>query len=65
MLGTLGYDSLDDFIDAVVPADRLREPLRVSSVSEQQALEQLRLLAAQTKSPVLPRHGLSRLRRRR
>jgi hypothetical protein len=48
-----------------VPADRLREPLRVSSVSEQQALEQLRLLAAQTKSPVLPRHGLSRLRRRR
>jgi len=30
MLVTLGYDSLDAFIDAVVPADiRLREPLRI------------------------------------
>src|SRR3954468_14803972 len=49
MLGVLGYDSLDDFIDAVVPADiRLRKPLRIpEAISEQQALEQLRLLAAQ------------------
>ncbi len=49
MLSTLGYESLDDFIDAVVPADiRLREPLRIpEAISEQEALEQLRLLAAQ------------------
>src|SRR6266576_2412451 len=49
MLGMLGYDSLDDFIDAVVPADiRLRKPLRIpEAISEEQALEQLRLLAAQ------------------
>src|SRR3989454_4534028 len=49
MLGTLGYDSLDAFIDAVVPADiRLREPLRIPPAkSEQEALEELRLLAAQ------------------
>src|SRR5262245_60249857 len=49
MLGTLGYDSLDDFIDAVVPADiRLREPLRLpEAMTEQEALEQLRLLAGQ------------------
>ncbi len=49
MLATLGYDSLDAFIDAVVPADiRLREPLRVPAAkSEQEALEELRLLAAQ------------------
>src|SRR5262245_41515406 len=49
MLGTVGYDSLDDFIDAVVPADiRLREPLRLpEAMTEQEALEQLRLLAGQ------------------
>ena len=49
MLGTLGYESLDAFIDAVVPADiRLREPLRLPlAMTEQEALEQLRLLAAQ------------------
>src|SRR5216683_3109047 len=49
MLATLGYDSLDAFIDVVVPADiRLREPLRVPAAkSEQEALEELRLLAAQ------------------
>ena len=49
MLGTLGYDSLDEFIDAVVPADiRLRGALRIpESITEQEALEQLRLLAAQ------------------
>jgi len=30
MLATLGYDSLDAFIDAVVPEDiRLRQPLRI------------------------------------
>ena len=49
MLGTLGYDSLDEFIDALVPADiRLREPLPTPvAISEQEALEQLRRLAAQ------------------
>src|SRR5213596_572475 len=49
MLSTLGYDSLDAFIDAVVPADiRLREPLRTPEAkTEQEALEALRLLAAQ------------------
>src|SRR6266576_2030023 len=49
MLTTLGYDSLDAFIDAVVPADiRLREPLRTPEArTEQQTLDELRLLAAQ------------------
>ncbi len=49
MLGALGYDSLDAFIDAVVPADiRLREPLRIPPArTEQETLEELRLLAAQ------------------
>src|SRR6059036_1061693 len=47
MLATLGYDSLDAFIDAVVPADiRLRAPLRIPEArSEQEALETLRGLA--------------------
>src|SRR5258706_282921 len=49
MLATLGYDSLDAFIDAVVPADiRLRQPLRTPEAkTEEEALEELRLLAAQ------------------
>ena len=49
MLATLGYDSLDEFLDAVVPADiRLRAPLRIPEArSEQEALETLRQLAAQ------------------
>src|SRR5713101_1576244 len=49
MLATLGYDSLEAFIDAVVPADiRLRAPLRIPEArSEQEALETLRQLAAQ------------------
>src|SRR5205814_230667 len=49
MLATLGYDSLDAFIDAVVPEDiRLRSALRVPpAISEQEALERLRQLAAQ------------------
>jgi glycine dehydrogenase len=49
MLATLGYDSLDAFIDAVVPADiRLRQPLGTPEAkTEQEALEELRLLAAQ------------------
>src|SRR6266478_4441819 len=49
MLATLGYDSLDTFLDAVVPADiRLRAPLRIPEArSEQEALETLRQLAAQ------------------
>ena len=49
MLGALGYDSLDAFIDDVVPADiRLRAPLRIPAAkTEQEALEGLRQLAAQ------------------
>jgi glycine dehydrogenase len=49
MLATVGYDSLDAFIDAVVPADiRLRAPLRIpDAITEQQALQELRQLAAQ------------------
>jgi glycine dehydrogenase len=49
MLGTLGYDSLEAFIDAVVPADiRLREPLRIPEAkTEREVLEELRLLASQ------------------
>src|SRR5436190_11491288 len=49
MLQALGYDSLDAFIDAVVPADiRLRQPLRTPEArTEQEALEALRLIAAQ------------------
>src|SRR4051812_31111674 len=49
MLATLGYDSLDAFIDAVVPADiRLRSPLRTPPArTEIETLEALRLLAAQ------------------
>ncbi|HTI05490.1 MAG TPA: aminomethyl-transferring glycine dehydrogenase [Gemmatimonadales bacterium] len=49
MLATLGYDSLDDFIDAVVPSDiRLKDALRIPAAkTEQEALEALRLLAAQ------------------
>ena len=48
MLATLGYDSLDAFIDAVVPADiRMREPLRIPEAkTERETLEELRLLAA-------------------
>jgi glycine dehydrogenase len=49
MLAVLGYDSLDAFIDAVVPPDiRLRQPLRIPAARrEQQALADLRALAAQ------------------
>src|SRR5213596_43402 len=49
MLQALVYDSLDAFIDAVVPEDiRLRQPLRIPpAISEQEALEKLRQLAAQ------------------
>jgi len=48
MLATLGYDSLDAFIDAVVPADiRLRQLRTPEAKTEQEALEELRLLAAQ------------------
>ena len=49
MLATLGYDSLDAFIDAVLPEDiRLRQPLRIPpAITEQEALEKLRQLAAQ------------------
>jgi glycine dehydrogenase len=49
MLSTLGYDSLDAFIDAVVPADiRLAGALRIPAArTEQEVLEELRQLAAQ------------------
>src|SRR6266850_821510 len=49
MLGTLGYDSFDAFIAAVVPPDiRLRGPLKLPAAkSEQEALAELRALAAQ------------------
>jgi glycine dehydrogenase len=49
MLSTLGYDSLDAFIDAVVPEDiRLRKPLRIPvAITEQEALQRLRQLAGQ------------------
>src|SRR6266704_1672442 len=48
MLATLGYDSLDAFIGAVVPADiRLRQVGPPDAKTEQETLEELRLLAAQ------------------
>ncbi|HEX4600265.1 MAG TPA: aminomethyl-transferring glycine dehydrogenase [Gemmatimonadales bacterium] len=49
MLTTLGYDSLDAFIDAVVPADiRLRRPLALPpGRTEREVLQALRGLAAQ------------------
>src|SRR5687767_7094414 len=49
MLDALGYDSLDAFIDAVVPADiRLREPLDLpAGKTEQEALDELRNLREQ------------------
>src|SRR5213592_1054384 len=48
MLETLGYPSLDAFIDAVVPADiRLPRPLGIpAAASEQAALAEIRALAA-------------------
>jgi glycine dehydrogenase len=51
MLAALGYDSLDAFIDAVVPADiRLRRPLKIpAAASEQEALAALRAMAEQNK----------------
>src|SRR5882762_7665288 len=49
MLATLGYESLDAFIDAVVPADiRLRRPLAPPpGRTEREVLQALRGLAAQ------------------
>src|SRR5213078_4759123 len=49
MLATLGYDSLDAFIDAVVPADiRLRRALALTpGRTEREVLQALRGLAAQ------------------
>jgi len=49
MLATLGYDSLDAFIAAVVPADiRLRGLLKLPAAkSEQDALAELRAIAGQ------------------
>jgi glycine dehydrogenase len=49
MLATLGYDTLDAFIDAVVPEDiRLRRPLALPpGRTEREVLQALRGLAAQ------------------
>src|SRR6266849_5189442 len=49
MLATVGYESLDAFIDAVVPADiRLRRPLALPpGRTEREVLQALRGLAAQ------------------
>ena len=49
MLATLGYESLDAFIEAVVPADiRLRRPLALPpGRTEREVLQALRGLAAQ------------------
>src|SRR5688500_18475587 len=49
MLETLGYDSLDALIDAVVPDDiRLRRPLALPpGRSEREVLQALRAMAAQ------------------
>jgi glycine dehydrogenase len=49
MLAALGYDSLDSFIAAVVPADiRLRGALKLPAAkSEQEALAELRAIAGQ------------------
>ena len=49
MLDTLGYDSLDTLVDAVVPGDiRLRRPLALPpGRSEREVLQALRAMAAQ------------------
>jgi glycine cleavage system P protein (glycine dehydrogenase) len=51
MVKTLGYDTLDQFIDAVVPEDiRLRQPLDLApNRSEREVLQALRGLAAQNR----------------
>jgi len=51
MLGVLGYDSMDQFIDAVVPEDiRLRRPLDLPpNRSEREVLQALRGIAAQNR----------------
>src|SRR5262245_14350570 len=51
MLGALGFDDLDVFIDATVPKDiRLTNPLDLpAGVSEEEALAELRGIARQNK----------------
>jgi len=51
MLATLGYESLDAFIDAVVPEEiRLRRPLALQpGQSEREVLQAMRGRAEQTK----------------
>jgi len=51
MLGVLGYASMDQFIDAVVPEDiRLRRPLDLPpNRSEREVLQALRGIAAQNR----------------
>ena len=57
MLATLGYDSLDAFIDAVVPEDiRLRSALRVpAAISEHVIISNLRLVMVRFPSKVFVR----------
>jgi glycine dehydrogenase len=51
MLGTLGYQTLDEFIDSVVPDGiRLRRPLNIPAArTERETLKALRTLGAQNK----------------
>jgi glycine dehydrogenase len=51
MLGTLGYKTLDEFIDSVVPDGiRLRRPLNIPAArTERETLKALRTLGAQNK----------------
>src|SRR3989442_63672 len=64
MLATLGYDSLDAFIDAVVPEDiRLRPPAGNPPRDKQTGSSGKPAQARREESvfPPLPRQGLSRL----
>ncbi len=51
MLQTLGYDSLDSFIDTVIPAGiRVKQPLELpAALSEYEALKELRQIAQQNR----------------
>ena len=51
MLQTIGYDSLDSFIDTVIPAGiRLKQPLKLpAALTEYEALQELRDIAQQNR----------------
>src|SRR6184192_4134259 len=63
MLATLGYDSLDAFIDAVIPEDiRLRRPLALPpGRTEREVLQALRSRRSESAVSLLHRDGLSPL----